>query len=150
MVQLSNACLTTGKTIALTIWTFVVQPKVMSLLFNMLFRLVIAFLPRSKQASFNSMAAVTVCSDAEAQENKVCHFFYFFCHLFVQLTPRQRPKGYLGVSHGECEDRRTLWRRPGPREPRKALEVRISGIREEERARNETGDLKRGVIMRVV
>ena len=38
--------MTTGKTIALTIWTFV--GKVMSLLFNMLSRLVIAFLPRSK------------------------------------------------------------------------------------------------------
>ena len=38
--------MTTGKTIALTRWTFV--GKVMSLLFNMLFRLVIAFLPRSK------------------------------------------------------------------------------------------------------
>ena len=96
------------------------------------------------------MAAITICGDAEAQENKVCHFFHFFHHLFVQLTPRQRSKGYLGVSHGECEDRRTLWRRPGPREHRKALEVRISGLREKERARNKTGDLKRGVIMRVV
>ena len=38
--------MTTGKTIALTIWTFIV--KVMSLLFNMLSRFVIAFLPRSK------------------------------------------------------------------------------------------------------
>ena len=38
--------MTTGKTIALTIWTFV--GKVMSLLFNMLSRFVIAFLPRSK------------------------------------------------------------------------------------------------------
>ena len=38
--------MTTGKTIALTIWTFV--GKVMSLTFNMLSRLVIAFLPRSK------------------------------------------------------------------------------------------------------
>ena len=46
MVQLSHAYMTTGKTIALTRWTFV--GKVMPLLFNMLFRLVIAFLPRSK------------------------------------------------------------------------------------------------------
>ena len=45
MIQLSHLCMTTGKTIALTIWTFV--GKVMSLLFNMLSRLVIAFLPRS-------------------------------------------------------------------------------------------------------
>ena len=46
MVQLSRSYITTGKTIALTRQTFV--GKVMSLLFNMLSRLVIAFLPRSK------------------------------------------------------------------------------------------------------
>ena len=45
-VQLSHPYMTTGKTIALTRWTFV--GKVMSLLFNMLSRLVITFLPRSK------------------------------------------------------------------------------------------------------
>ena len=45
-VQLSHPYMTTGKTIALTRWTFV--GKVMSLLFNMLSRLVVAFLPRSK------------------------------------------------------------------------------------------------------
>ena len=44
MVQLSHPYMTTGKTIALTRWTFV--GKVMSLLFNMLPRLVIPFLPR--------------------------------------------------------------------------------------------------------
>ena len=46
IVQLSHPYMTTGKTIALTRWTFV--GKVMSLLFNMLSRLVIAFLPRNK------------------------------------------------------------------------------------------------------
>ena len=46
MVQLSHPYMTTGKTIAMTIWIFI--GKVMSLLFNMLSRLVIAFLPRSK------------------------------------------------------------------------------------------------------
>ena len=46
MVQLSHPYMTTGKTIALSRWTFV--GKVMSLPFNMLSRLVIAFLPRSK------------------------------------------------------------------------------------------------------
>ena len=45
MVQLSHPYMTTGKTIALMRWTFVV--KVMSLLFNMLSRFVIAFLPKS-------------------------------------------------------------------------------------------------------
>ena len=47
MVQLSYLYMTAGKTIALTIWTFV--GKVMPLLFNMLSRLVTAFLPRSKR-----------------------------------------------------------------------------------------------------
>ena len=46
VVQLSHLYMTTGKTITLTVWTFV--GKVMSLLFNMLSRFVIAFLPRSK------------------------------------------------------------------------------------------------------
>uniref|UniRef100_A0AC11E7K1 Uncharacterized protein n=1 Tax=Ovis aries TaxID=9940 RepID=A0AC11E7K1_SHEEP len=47
IVQLSHPYMTTGKTIALTRWTFV--GKVMSLLFNMLSRLVITFLPRSQR-----------------------------------------------------------------------------------------------------
>ena len=46
-VQLAHLYMTTGKTIALTRWTFV--DKVMSLLFNMLSRLVMAFLPKSKR-----------------------------------------------------------------------------------------------------
>ena len=50
IVQLSHPYITTGKTIALTRWTFV--GKVMSLLFNMLSRLVIMFLPRSIMTLF--------------------------------------------------------------------------------------------------
>ena len=46
IVRLSHLYMTTGKTVALTRWAFV--DKVMSVLFNMLSRLVIAFLPRSK------------------------------------------------------------------------------------------------------
>ena len=46
MVQFSHPYMNTGKAIVLTIWTFV--SKIMSLLFNMLSRFVIAFLPRSK------------------------------------------------------------------------------------------------------
>ena len=60
MVHLSHPYMTTGKAISLTIWTFV--RKVTSLLFNMLSRLVIAFFSK-EQASFNFMAAVTICSD---------------------------------------------------------------------------------------
>ena len=66
IVQLSHPYMTTGKTIALTSWTFV--GKVMSLLFNMLSRLVIVFLPRSKCLL---KAAVTICNDFGAQKNKV-------------------------------------------------------------------------------
>ena len=51
MVQLSHPYMTTGKTIALSRWTFV--GKVMSLLFNMLSRLVLTFLPRSKRLLFS-------------------------------------------------------------------------------------------------
>ena len=67
-VQLSHSYMTIGKTIALTRQTFV--GKVMSLLFNMLSRLVITFLPRSKHL-FNFMAAITICSDFGAPQNKV-------------------------------------------------------------------------------
>ena len=74
-VQLSHPYMTPGKTIALTRLTFV--GKVMSLLFNMLSRLLITFLPRSK-ASFNFMAAITICSDFGAQKNKVSHCFHCF------------------------------------------------------------------------
>ena len=54
IVQLSHAYMTTGKTIALTRWTFV--GKVMSLLFNTLPRLVIAFLPRSKRLLIHGLS----------------------------------------------------------------------------------------------
>ena len=46
MTQISHLYMTTGKTIAVTIWTYI--GKVMSLLFNMVSRFVIAFLPRGK------------------------------------------------------------------------------------------------------
>ena len=75
MVQLSHPYMTTGKTIALTRWTFV--SKVMSLLFNMLSRLVITFLPRSKCLLISWLQSPS-CSDFGAQENKVCHCFQCF------------------------------------------------------------------------
>ena len=74
-VQISHPYMTTGKTIALTNWTFV--GTVMSLLFNMLSRLVITFLPRSKSL-LSSWLRVTICSDFGAQKNKVCHCFHCF------------------------------------------------------------------------
>ena len=73
-VQLSHPCMTTGKTIVLTRWTFV--GKVMSLLFNMLSRLVITFLPRSKRLLISwlqSPSAVIL-----EPQNIVCHCFHCF------------------------------------------------------------------------
>ena len=67
-VQPSHPYMTTGKTIALTRWTFV--GKVMSLLFNMLSRLVITFLSRSRRLLI-SWLQITICSDFGAQENKI-------------------------------------------------------------------------------
>ena len=74
IVQLSQPYMTTGKPIALTRWTFV--GKVISLLFNMLSRLVITFLPRSKHLL--PMAAVTICSDFGAQKVKSDTVFTVF------------------------------------------------------------------------
>ena len=80
MVQLSHPYKTTGKIITLTIWTFV--GKVMSLHFNMLSRLVIAFLPRSKCLLISWLqwpSAVIL----EPPKNKVSHCFHCLpniCH----------------------------------------------------------------------
>ena len=74
-VQLSQPYVTTGKNIALTIWTFV--RRVMSLLFTTLFRFVIAFLPRSK-CLLISWLEVTIHSDFRAQEEGICHYFHLF------------------------------------------------------------------------
>ena len=75
IVQLSHPYMTTGKTIALTRQTFV--GRIMSLLFNMLSRLVITFLPRSKRLLI-SWLQITICSDFGAQKNKVSHSFHYF------------------------------------------------------------------------
>ena len=74
IVQLLHLYLTTGKTIALTRQTFV--DKIMSLLFNMLSRLVITFLPRSQR--LNLMSVIAICSDFGAQKNEVSHCFQCF------------------------------------------------------------------------
>ena len=72
MVQLSHPYTITGKTIALTIQTFV--SKVMSLLFNMLSRFVTAFLPRSKHLLISWQQSPP---DFGARENKICYCFHF-------------------------------------------------------------------------
>ena len=75
ILQLSHLYMTTGKAIVLTRWTF--AGKVMSLLFDMLSRLVITFLPRSKClliSRLQSPFAVIL----EPPKNKICHCFHCF------------------------------------------------------------------------
>ena len=76
ITQLSHPYMITRKTIVLTRRTFV--GKVMSLLFNMLSRLIITSLSSKEHASFNFLAAATTCSDFGAQKHKVCHCFHCF------------------------------------------------------------------------
>ena len=86
IVQLSHPYMTTGKTIALTRWTFV--DKVMSLLFNILSRLVIAFLPRSKHLLIlwlQSPSAVIL------EPKKSPSLFPLFPHLFAMKWWDQMP-----------------------------------------------------------
>ena len=84
--------MTTGKTVALTRWTFV--GIVMSLLFNMLSEHVKAMTGHSffskEQVSSNFMAAVTICSDFGAQENKVSHCFHCFFVCYLSLKKQRR------------------------------------------------------------
>ena len=71
-VQLSHPYMTTGKTIALTRWTFV--GKVMSLFFNMLSRLVIAFLLRSKHLLISWLQSPSTNFGAPLQNKVSCCF----------------------------------------------------------------------------
>ena len=78
VVQFSYPHTTTGKTIALTKWTFV--GKVMSLLFNMLSRLVIAFLPKSKRLLISwlqSLSAV-ILEPPKIKSDTVSIFIHLF------------------------------------------------------------------------
>ena len=73
IVQLSHPNMTTGKTIALTRWTFV--GKVMSLLLNMLSRLIIVFPPRSKCLLISWLQSP---SAVILEPPKICHCFHCF------------------------------------------------------------------------
>ena len=80
IVQLSHPYMTTGKTIALTRWTSV--GKVMSLLFNMLSRVVIAFLPRSKHLliSWLQSPSVVILEPKKIKSVTVSIVSPFICH----------------------------------------------------------------------
>ena len=87
VVQLSYPYMTTGKTIALIRWIFV--GKVMSLLFNMLSRVVITFLPRSKHLLISWLQSHL--QSFQSPQNKVSHCFPIYlpwsdgtrCHILV-------------------------------------------------------------------
>ena len=81
IVQLSHPYMTTGKTIALTRWTFV--DKLMSLLFIMLSRLVITFLPRSKclLMSWLQSSSAVILEPRKIKSATVSTVSPFICHL---------------------------------------------------------------------
>ena len=80
IVQLSHPYMTTGKTMALTRWTFV--DKVMFLLFNMLSRLVITFLPRSKHllVSWLQSPSTVIKEPLKIKSVTVCTVSPSICH----------------------------------------------------------------------
>ena len=93
-VQLSHPYMTTGKTIALTRWTFV--GKVMSLLFNMLSRLVITFLPRSKRLliSWLQSPSAVILEPKKIKSDTVCTVSPSISHEVMDWMP--------GSSFSEC------------------------------------------------
>ena len=87
IVQLSHAYVTSGKTIALTRWTFV--DKVMSLLFNMLSRLVITFLPRSKHLliSWLQSPSAVILEPRKIKSDTVSTVSPSICHKWWDWMP---------------------------------------------------------------
>ena len=81
IVQLSHPYMTTGKNIALTIWTFV--SKVMSLLFNTLYRFVIAFLPRSKSLLWLQSPSTVILEPKKIKPVIASTFFPFYMYAYV-------------------------------------------------------------------
>ena len=79
MVQLSQLYMSTGKTVALTIWTFV--GKVMSLLFNILSRFVIAFLPWSRHLLNSWLQSPSSVILEPKKIKSVTVSIFFFIHL---------------------------------------------------------------------
>ena len=99
MVQLSQPYMASGKTIALTTWTFV--QKVMSLLFNMLSSFLKAFLPRNKHlliSTSGSNCCFLTCIQVSQETGKVV----WYSHLrIVQFVVIHTVKGFSIVSEAE-------------------------------------------------
>ena len=101
IVQLSYLYMTTGKTIALNRWPFV--GKVMSLLFNMLSRLVIAFLPRSKRLLISWLQSPSAVIFG-APQNKVSHCF----HCEVKKITSDKEGHYIRIRGSIQEEEITI------------------------------------------
>ena len=99
-VQLWHSYMTTGKTIALTIWTFVGQ--VLSLLFNMLSRLVLAFLPRSKRLLISWLQSPSAVILEPPKIVSHC------CHCFPIYLPWSDGTGFHDLSFLNVEFKPTL------------------------------------------
>ena len=92
IAQFSHPYMTTGKTIALTRQTFV--DKVMSLLFNMLSRLVLTFLSRNKHLLISKLQSLSAVILRPKKKNKVSHCF----HCFLIYLPRSDGTRYHDLS----------------------------------------------------
>ena len=71
--KVSHPYMTTGKTIVLTVWSLSAKSSLC-----LLYYLGLSYFSSKEQVSFTFVASVTVHSDFGAQENKICHCFYFF------------------------------------------------------------------------
>ena len=110
IVQLSHPYMTPGKAIALTRWTFV--GKVMSLFFNMLSRLVITFLPRSKRLliSWLQSPSAVILEPPTTKKNKVCHCFHCFpIYLSWSDGTRYDDLSFLNVEFGKLSSVCRFW-----------------------------------------
>ena len=88
--QLSHTYMTTGKTIALTRWTF--DGKVMSLLFNLLSRLVITFFPRSKRLliSWLQSPSAVILEPRKIKSSTVSTIFPSICHACITFIEKKK------------------------------------------------------------
>ena len=103
MVQFSVLYMTTGKIIALTIWTFV--GKVIYLLFNTLFRFVIAFLPRSKLLLISWLQSLSEVIFGAQEE--ICHFSLVAQSCLTLCNPRDWSMPGFPVHHQLLEPTKT-------------------------------------------
>ena len=103
MVQLSHAYMTTGKTIVMTRWTFV--SKVMSLIFNMLSRLVTVFLPRSKRLLISWLQSPSALIlepkkiNTEWASVSVCPNDFIYIQRTKKMNLLKRPGGMIRKLH---------------------------------------------------